>query len=127
MRNTTLHSPRERRPSKSVRIADPRATESCISCESIVNKGAPSSLSQQRAVIRGQRNRDAGAGGSGRPDVAEVVRLLFEVLHPLTATTCVPVRPGEPGSYLERERRAVHAQSFARGIRSSTTSRDVSP
>jgi hypothetical protein len=125
MRNTTLHSPRERRPSRSVWIADRHATESCISCEPIVNKDAPSSLSQQRAVIRRQRNRAAGAGGSGRPDVAEVVRLQSEVFHPLTATTCVPVRPGESGSCLERERRAVHAQSFARGIRSSTTSRDV--
>ena len=117
MRNPTLHSRRERRPSGSVWIADPRATESCVSCEATVNKGAPSSLSLHRAVIRGQRNRAAVAGGSSRPDVAEVVRLQFEVFHPLTATTCAPVKLRESGSCHERERNAVHAQAFARGIR----------
>jgi hypothetical protein len=118
MRNTTLHSRHGRRPSGSLWIADPGATNSCIvSWKLTVNKRAPSSLAFQRAVIRGQRNRAAGAGGSCRPDVAEVVRMQFEVFQPLTATTCVPVRPRDSGSRHECSRSAVHAQSFARGIR----------
>jgi hypothetical protein len=118
MRNTTLHSRHGRRPSGSLWNVDPGATESCtVSWKPTVNKDAPSSLPFQRAVIRGERNRAAGAGGSCRPDVAEVVRMQFEVFHPLTATTCVPVRPGDVGSCHRRDRSAVHAQAFARGIR----------
>ena len=95
MRNTTLHARHGRRPSGSLWSGDPGATESCtVSWKLSVNKDAPSSLPFQRAVIRGERNRAAGAGGSCRPHVAEVVRMQFEVFHPLTATTCVPVRPG---------------------------------
>ena len=61
-----------------------------------MNKGAASSLALQKAVIRGDGNHAAGAGGSGQPDVAEVDRMQFEVLRSLTATTCVPVRPAVP-------------------------------
>jgi hypothetical protein len=118
MRNATLHAFEHHRPSGCGWIADPRAAKSCvISMEVFVNKGAPSSLSLQRAVIRGERNRAAGAGGSGWPDVAEVVRMQFEVLRSLTATTCVPVRPRDSGSCCERDRTAVHAHAFARGTR----------
>ena len=117
MRNTTLHCRDGRRPSGSVWIADPRATDSCVSWKATVNKGGPSSLPLQRAVIRGQGNRAAGAGGSCRPDVAEVVRVQFEVFHPLTATTCVPVRRRDSGSCHEGDWCAAHAQAFARGIR----------
>jgi hypothetical protein len=117
MRNTTLHSRHGRRPSRSVWIVDPRATDSFGSRKPTVNKDAPSSLPFQRAVIRGERNRAAGAGGSCRPDVAEVVRMQFEVFQPLTATTCVPVRRRDSGSCHVRDWGAVHAQAFARGIR----------
>jgi hypothetical protein len=118
MRNAMLHALQRHPPSRCDRIADPRAAKSCvISVEVFVNKGAASSLSLQRAVIRGERNRAAGAGGSGRPDVAEVARMQFEVLRSLTATTCVPVRPRDSGSCSERDRIAVHAHAFARGTR----------
>jgi hypothetical protein len=122
MRNAMLHALEHHRPSGCDWIADPRAAKSCgISMEVFVNKGAPSSLSLQRAVILGQRIRAAGARGSGRPagsrDVSEVVRMQFEVLRCLTATTCVPVRPRDSGSCYERDRTAVHAHAFARGTR----------
>jgi hypothetical protein len=118
MRNTTLHSPRGRRSSGSVWIADPRATKSCIvSRDATVNKGAPSSLPLQKAVIRGDGDCAAGAGGSSRPDVAEVVRMQFEVLHSLTATTCVPVGLRVSGSCSEHDGSVGHAQAFARGTR----------
>ena len=93
MRNTTLHSRHGRCPSGSVWIADPRATRSCIvSGVLTVNKHAPSSLRLQKAVIRGDGECAAGAGGFRRADVAELIRMQFEVLRSLTATTCVPVR-----------------------------------
>ena len=118
MRNTMLHSLERHPPSRCDWIADPRAAKLCVvSMEVPVNKGAPSSLSLQRAVIRGERNRAAGAGGSSRPDVAEVGRMQFEALRSLTATTCVPVRPCDSGSSSEHDRIAGHAHSSARGTR----------